>query len=428
MLATKLKEYTVSELNNAIKNVFTKDFFIFKVEGEISSFTHHKQSGHFYFQLKDEKTQIGATIWKDNTKNINFEMQNGLKIVATGKLSLWNEKHYIDIARVELKGEGDIFKKFQEKKERLSKEGLLKRINPTDKLDVNLIINQNKIKPIKKLPQKIGIISKIGGAGLQDVIKNLINRTPIQTIKIYDARMQGVGCVEENIKGIEYFNSIPLDCLIITRGGGDRWSDLSWFDDENLARAVFNSNTPIVSAVGHDVDWTLIDYVSDMRLPTPTSVSLNLTISKNEATTRIYNIFKHFVLNKNNRYSNKKVIFTRVIGKLKIRLLKKANRHKNNRDKLYNIFKTYLVNKINKLKQKKNKVKSLNINNIIKIRLLNQDNRFKNILLKILKYEKKYPIILDVVGQIIKFKKQISKNKEYIIKFPDGNVKVMVME
>ncbi|MDR3289954.1 MAG: exodeoxyribonuclease VII large subunit [Rickettsiales bacterium] len=430
-----MNEYDVTQLNDALKRKF-ESLLVFKVKGEIASFSQGK-GGHLYFQLKDEKTQIGATMWGAKAVKLKFVVQNGLKVVVIGKMGLWNERHYVDVDTMETEGEGDIFKRFQLLKEKLSKEGMLKRKNPADKGDSILSVFPSKIRTIKKLPQNIGIISKIGSAGLQDVIKNLIGKTPIKNIKIFNASVQGQKCPTDIIDGIRHFNTMNLDCIVITRGGGDRWNDLMAFDNENMAREVFSSKIPIISAVGHDVDWTLIDYVSDMRLPTPTSVATSLTITKEEAIAKIKSLFRQFTLKKLNKYNVRKGKFDKICIIFKQAIIKQANniivREKRIIELFLNICKKKIAKRTkNKFKIKEIKLKIKSFYKNFTLKKLNKYNgkkrKIHNIVIKIMKYEKRFPIIKNMNGEIVKLKQKMMINEDYIIEMPDGIVKVKVME
>ena len=228
-----------------------------------------------YFSLKDENNAtLNIALFKNFAKNCKFTLEDGMEVICYGKLSIYKERSYYQLVAeiVELNGIGALLKIIQDRKEKLEKEGLF-RIK----------------KPIPKHPKTVGLITAEGGAALQDVLARLENRMPI-SIYLYPSLMQGKNAPGEIITAINYFNTLDKSkqpmVLVLTRGGGSI-EDLMAFNDEQLVRAVANSNIPIITAIGHEIDWTLVDYASDYRLPTPTSVAEFLTLSKIEAKSKL---------------------------------------------------------------------------------------------------------------------------------------------
>lgn len=405
-----IKEYSVSQIVKNIQTILEKEFFYIKIKGEISSLKKHT-SGHYYFLLKDEKSIINAVMFRQYTEYCNIDLVDGLEVVACGKLTIYKERsnYQILVETIAVSGEGTLLKLIQERKEKLAKEGLF---------------DTKRKKPIPKYPKSIGLITAETGAALQDILIRLENRTPIK-IFLYSSLMQGKDAPNEIIQGIKYFNNLDEkpDVLVISRGGGST-EDLMAFNDENLVREVANSKIPTISAVGHEIDWTLIDYASDLRLPTPTSVAEYLTISKEQALERLNYLVEKLIKNKFSKILEQQEkldnIFTNYLKKRFIKYKNNYFKVKFYKAKFYNIFQLLASTYLNK----ESKLKNININKIIKEKLAKLDNKIKIINLKLEKYINKYPILKDIDNNTIKLKAQIDFEKEYILKFIDGKVKV----
>lgn len=405
-----IKEYSVSQIVKNIQTILEKEFFYIKIKGEISGLKKHT-SGHYYFSLKDEKSMINAVMFRQYTEYCNIDLVDGLEVVACGKLTIYKERsnYQILVETIAVSGEGTLLKLIQERKEKLAKEGLF---------------DTERKKPIPKYPKSIGLITAETGAALQDILSRLENRTPIK-IYLYSSLMQGKDAPNEIIQGIKHFNNLDEkpDVLVISRGGGSI-EDLMAFNDENLVREVVNSKIPTISAVGHEIDWTLIDYASDLRLPTPTSVAEYLTISKEQAFERLNYLVEKLIKNKFSKILEQQEKLSNIFTNyLKKRFIKYKNNYfkvKFYKAKFYNIFQLLVSTYLNK----EFKLKNININKIIKEKLVKLDNKIKIINLKLENYINKYPILKDNDGNIIKLKTQIDSEKEYILKFIDGEVKV----
>lgn len=405
-----IKEYSVSQIVKNIQTILEKEFFYIKIKGEISGLKKHT-SGHYYFLLKDEKSIINAVMFRQYTEYCNIDLVDGLEVVACGKLTIYKERsnYQILVETIAVSGEGTLLKLIQERKEKLAKEGLF---------------DTKRKKPIPKYPKSIGLITAETGAALQDILIRLENRTPIK-IFLYSSLMQGKDAPNEIIQGIKYFNNLDEkpDVLVISRGGGST-EDLMAFNDENLVREVANSKIPTISAVGHEIDWTLIDYASDLRLPTPTSVAEYLTISKEQAFERLNYLVEKLIKNKFSKILEQQEkldnIFTNYLKKRFIKYKNNYFKVKFYKAKFYNIFQLLASTYLNK----ESKLKNININKIIKEKLSKLDNKIKIINLKLEKYINKYPILKDIDNNTIKLKAQIDFEKEYILKFIDGEVKV----
>ena len=288
-----IKEYTVSELVKSLQTTIEQNFYYVKINGEVSA-CKVSSAGHIYLNLKDENALINAIIFKNVP--MRFKIEDGLKIKAFGRLTIYKERsnYQIIIEALELDGEGNLLRLFNEKKKKLEELG---------------IFDEKYKKPIPENPKRIGIITSLTGAGIRDIESRLHNKL-LPEIIVYDSLVQGKDAEKTIIAGIEYFNKHKVDFIIITRGGGSM-EDLICFNSENIVMAIFNSQIPIITAVGHEIDWTLVDYVADLRLPTPTSVAEYIGKSKKELWEKVVylmnNIFSVIIGNiedKNDRLEN----------------------------------------------------------------------------------------------------------------------------
>lgn len=256
----KIRVLEVSEVNEYIKKVFLDDPILngVKVRGEISNFKIHS-SGHVYLTLKDNKSKIRCMIYRSDY-NKDLKLDNGSKIVADGYISNYvsDGSYQLYMKNVSLEGVGNLYLDFLKLKEKLDKEGLFS--------------NYYK-KPIPRFPKSIGVVTSETGAVIRDIINVISRRYPKVAIKLYPVLVQGKDSVSSLIAGINFFNlEYPVDTIIIGRGGGsleELWS----FNDEDLARAIFASSIPVISAVGHETDFTICDFVSDERAPTPSAAA-----------------------------------------------------------------------------------------------------------------------------------------------------------
>jgi len=250
--------FSVSEITRHIRKVKKKNIPPLFIEGEIANFVNHS-SGHLYFSLKDEKSTIKCTFFRNSNFNLNFMPSNGAKVICAGKITVYEKSgnYQFNISRMYPAGIGLLQLRFEELKRKLAEEGLFDEIYK---------------KPLPAYPDRIGIITSVTGAAFQDIKNVLSRRFPVDVI-LYPAAVQGDSAPEELIAGLEYFNKLnDLDLIIIGRGGGSQ-EDLFCFNDEELARAVFASKIPVISAVGHEIDFTIIDFVADLRAPTPSAAA-----------------------------------------------------------------------------------------------------------------------------------------------------------
>ena len=269
------KIYKVSEINKIAKNLLEGEFPDIWLEGEISNLTLHS-SGHLYFSLKDEEAQINAIMYKWQVGQLEFMPESGMKVIAQGKISVFVKGGRYQIIVYDLKpiGIGALQQAFEQLKRKLEKEGLF---------------DKARKRPIPMLPQKIGIVTSPTGAAIRDILNIIERRFANVHILINPVRVQGDQAAGEIADAITYVNEhFPsLDVLIVGRGGGsleDLWS----FNREIVARAIYDSRIPVISAVGHEIDYTIADFVADLRAPTPSAAAELVVTNKIELEKRIF--------------------------------------------------------------------------------------------------------------------------------------------
>ena len=254
------KYITVTQLTRYIKYKIDNDVHLNEVflRGEISNFKAHSR-GHFYFTLKDETSRINAIMFASNTRSLKFVPQDGMKVLVTGKVSVYeaNGGYQIYVNELLEDGIGNLYIAFEQLKKKLEEEGLFKEIYK---------------KPIPKIPKKIGVITAPTGAAIRDIISTIKRRWPLTEIYLYPALVQGEDAKDDIVRQIKRADLAGLDTLIVGRGGGSI-EDLWAFNEEIVARAIFECSTPVISAVGHEVDFTIADFVADLRAPTPTGAA-----------------------------------------------------------------------------------------------------------------------------------------------------------
>lgn len=262
------KIYTVSEITRLVKLELETAFPLLWVEGEISNF-HRHSSGHLYFTLKDEQSQLRTVMFRAEAREVTFELKDGLKVICRGRLNVYEPRgeYQLIVDLVEPKGKGALQLAFEQLKEKLRAEGLF---DPARK------------KKLPLFPRKVGIVTSPRGAAIVDILRTLERRFARLHVLLYPARVQGEGAAEEIVEGIDYLGRQPdIDVIIVGRGGGSI-EDLWAFNEEKVARAISRCPIPVISAVGHEVDFTIADFVADIRASTP-SVAAELVIEKEEA-------------------------------------------------------------------------------------------------------------------------------------------------
>ena len=253
---------TVTEVNEFIKQLFETipQLRRLSVQGEISNFKNHYATGHLYFTLKDDTSSIKAVMFRERASRLKFVPENGMKVTVSGRISVYprDGQYQIYCDTVEPLGIGSLWAAYEQLKKKLSAEGLF---------------DASHKKPIPKFPASVGVITSATGAAVRDVINVTSRRWPIAKLTVYPSLVQGDGAVDDLISGLKRFNEkCDVDVIIIGRGGGSI-EDLWAFNSEKLARAVFASKIPVISAVGHETDFTICDFVADVRAPTPSAAA-----------------------------------------------------------------------------------------------------------------------------------------------------------
>ena len=273
----KLRALDISEANSYIKRILINDPILYnlKVKGEISNFKIHS-SGNVYLSLKDQNSKLNCVIFKSNYDK-RMDLHDGIKVIASGYISVYERdgSYQLYINSIEIEGIGNLYIEFNKLKEKLSKEGLF---------------DHRYKKAIPKIPKAIGVVTSPTGAVIRDIINVIKRRYPKIDIKLYPVNVQGANSANDICEGIKFFNNMKnVDTIIVGRGGGsieELWS----FNEEIVAREVFNSQIPIISAVGHETDFTICDFVSDMRAPTPSAAAEIATPSLDDLEFKLNNI------------------------------------------------------------------------------------------------------------------------------------------
>lgn len=410
---------TVTDINNYIKNIVDGDFFLSNVtlKGEISNLKFHTR-GHLYFSLKDENSKINAVMFNYKNLGLNFIPKDGMNVIVKGKVSVFTTggSYQITVSNMKEDGIGNLYLLFEELKRRLEREGLF---SPEHK------------KKLPRIPKKVGVITASTGAAVKDIISTINRRFPLTEIILFPTLVQGVGAKENIVKMINEANESDVDVIILGRGGGSI-EDLWAFNEEIVARAIYNSTKPIVSAVGHEIDFTISDFVSDMRAPTPTGAAELVVPSKveiqsylNDYKGRIISVINKKIKSYTDTFSKLKSTYIlknpismyeideqkldNMLEKLGSIMTYKLEREKS---KLNNLSKMISPNILNRLDKEKIKLENIET----KLNLLNPENILK----------KGYSLTL-VEGKIVKSIKSVKKGSIIDTKFSDGIIKSEVL-
>ena len=252
--------YSVTQINAYIKNMFAQDFALnrISIKGEVSNCKYHT-SGHIYFTLKDKASSISAVMFAGSRKGLSFHLEEGQQIVAKGSVEVYERdgRYQLYAQEITKEGMGDLFERFLKLRNELEEMGMF---SPEYK------------KEIPRYARRVGVVTAPTGAAIRDIMNISARRNPFVQLYLYPALVQGSGAAESIVKGIETLDQMGLDVLIVGRGGGSI-EDLWAFNEEAVARAIFNCSVPVISAVGHETDVTIADYVADMRAPTPSAAA-----------------------------------------------------------------------------------------------------------------------------------------------------------
>lgn len=251
--------YSVSQINMYIKNMFANDYLLrnVQVKGEISNVKYHS-SGHIYFTLKEEGSALNGVMFRSaRTEGLDFTLENGQSVVITGSIAVYERdgRYQVYAKKIALDGRGNLYEAYELLKQKLYEEGLFEF--------------EHK-KEIPQFPKKVGIVTARTGAAIQDILNIARRRNPYVQLYLYPAQVQGEGAAKTIVKGIETLDRMGMDTIIIGRGGGSI-EDLWAFNEESVARAIYQAKTPIISGTGHEIDNTIADYAADLRAPTPSA-------------------------------------------------------------------------------------------------------------------------------------------------------------
>jgi len=391
-----IPEFSVSEITSLTKNILEENFERVRIRGEVSKIKENK--GHLYFSLKDENFVLNAICWSSAVPLLQVFPEEGMEVVAEGKITTYAKSsissYQIKVDQIELQGEGALLKLIEQRKKKLQAEGYF---------------NKEHKKPIPFIPDKIGIITSPTGAVIMDIINRVKDRYPTHLL-IYPISVQGNKSAGEIIQGIEFFNKkINVDTIIIARGGGGV-EDLISFNDENVVKAAFVSKIPIISAIGHETDFTLLDFVADYRASTPTAAAEKAVPEKNNLTEKIFALQKQLISGFNLFLKEKDKNIYQLVKSLNINNLKNLIREKKEKIKSFD---KSLVNLL------KNKFKyfQLNLNSIFS-RLNSLDTN------RILK--RGFSIVRDLNNNLVYKKDHANKNNDIVIELSDGKIKAKI--
>lgn len=393
------KAYTVTQMNLYIKNMFSHDFVLNRVsvKGEISNCKYHN-SGHIYFTLKDELGTLAVVMFANSARNLKMRLENGMQVVVDGKIDVYERdgKYQLYAQKIEEEGLGDLYKRYEALKVRFEEMGYF---SPEYK------------RPIPVYSKRIGIVTAQTGAAIQDICNIAHRRNPYVQLILYPALVQGDGAAVSIVKGIETLDKLNMDVIIVGRGGGSI-EDLWAFNEEIVAEAIFNAKTPVISAVGHETDFTIADFVSDLRAPTPSAAAeLSVAdISLIENRIEIYaSALRAAVENKLLAYHNR----LDNIG-LRLKLLSPSDRINEQRYTLARLEDRLRAAVKENLMQKRHHLELLasRLNGLSPLAKLTQG----------------YAYVEDMNGDNISSIKSIKNNDEITVHFKDGSVKANIVE
>lgn len=395
----KIKVFTVSEVNIYIKQLLEKDLFLsyIYVKGEISNLKIHT-SGHMYFTLKDKLSRIRCVMFKSSLSKIKFKPEEGLQVVVRGYFSIYERdgQYQLYAESIILEGTGELYKAFEQLKERLQKEGLF---------------DESKKQPLPYYPKNVAVITSPTGAAVRDIISIAKRRNPNVNILLYPVLVQGENAPSEIVEGLNYINSLNnSDVIIVGRGGGSI-EELWAFNEEIVARAIYNSHIPVVSAVGHETDYTIADFTADIRAATPSAAAEIVIPEKRQLKSHLKKIDSQINLNIISRIKDKRV---------KLDSLSKSYSFRNIETKVINLRQTIEVLKDNL----NNSIETYTMQNKEKLKLYIEKLSILNpasYLLRGYSYVKK-----DKNGLLINSIDQVSIGEDIRVFLKDGNVLALI--
>jgi len=292
---------TIGVLNKYLKGLFERDPNLQEVylKAEISNFKAHTR-GHLYFTLKDETSRINAVMFSYNASRVKFRPIDGMKVLVKGKIAVYEATgaYQIYVEEMEQDGLGNLYIEFEKLKKKLAAEGLF---------------DPSKKKKIPKVPRKIGIVTASTGAAIKDILTTIKRRYPICETILFPSLVQGMDASKDIVKNIEIANTYDIDTLIVGRGGGSI-EDLWPFNEEIVARAIYNSKVPVISAVGHEIDFTIADFVADLRAPTPTAAAELAVPDMETLNTYLVNAVNRSTISINNYIDNRRQVLGSLVN------------------------------------------------------------------------------------------------------------------
>ena len=409
---------TVTQLTKYIKYKIDNDQNLMKIclKGEISNFKNHTR-GHLYFTIKDENTRINAIMFASSAAKLKMTPADGMKVLVTGRVSVYEAtgSYQIYVETMEEDGLGNLYLEFEKLKKKLEAEGLF---DPKHK------------KPIPKIPNRIGIITAPTGAAIKDILSTIKRRWPIAETILFPSLVQGAEAASDIVRNIELSKNYDLDVLIVGRGGGSI-EDLWCFNEEIVARSIYALEVPVISAVGHEIDFTISDFVADLRAPTPTGAAEMAVPNMND----VINQIKQLEIRSTNIISNMIKLNRQKLNKLMESYILKSPKamyevKEQNFDHLYerilNSYKRIIEVNSNRLILIDN-----NLNNNIINRLNNEKNRYVNVINKLeilnplLTIKRGYSIT-KFNNKVITSKKDVKKGDNIEVELSDGNINATV--
>ena len=391
---------TVSQLNAYIKSKFDFDEVLTGVwiKGEISNFKNHS-SGHMYMTLKDEMGVVKAVMFKGNTFSLRFMPENGMKVLAYGRVSVYERdgQYQLYVEKMEPDGIGALYIAYEQLKKRLEQEGLF---------------DERHKKDIPVFPRKIGVVTSPTGAAVRDILNVLKRRYPLADVTVYPVQVQGDGSAEQIASAIEYINAAAECDVIITGRGGGSIEDLWCFNEEVCARAIFNSKIPVISAVGHETDFTIADFVADLRAPTPSAAAELATPDISEITSYLFDMKSRLLRLSVNAVENKRFKLTETAKRFSEKAV--LNDYAGKRQYIDSLMQRSTTTVASKIAQAREGF----VKSVSKLEVLNP--------LSVLK--RGYSLATDEKGQVLDTVKAFKKDKPFMLNLKDGKLEAVVKE
>ena len=391
--------YTVEQLNSYISNMFKQDYLLKSVcvKGEISNCKYHS-SGHIYFTLKDRKGAIAGVMFAGYRNGLNFQLREGQEVIITGSVEVFvrDGKYQLYAKQIKLDGEGALYEKLEQLKKELEEKGMFAK---------------EYKKPIPKYVKTLGVVTAPTGAAIQDIIRVTRRRNPYVQIILYPALVQGDGAIASIVKGIRTLEHFGVDVMIVGRGGGTI-EELWAFNEKEVAQAIFDCSVPIVSAVGHETDTTIADYVADLRVPTPSAAAECTVIDIIELSEKLKRYSYMLLKQMHNQVDRKKYKYGSL--ETKLNYLSPMNQIKEKRMMVLDIENRLEQNMQEKLKQCKHRLK-LNAEIMKRVSPIN-------------KLSSGFSYVQDEAGKCLKNVDDFSKGDEILIHVSDGMITAEVTD